>query len=76
MAVNHDTVYLKGDRDVEVQKRDITLGDILDLECSNKDLIPKLKTLKLLKIPDKGKQRFVISILKIIACIKSEAKRS
>lgn len=69
MAVNHDTVYLKGDRDVEVQKRDITLGDILDLECSNKDLIPKLKTLKLLKIPDKGKQRFVISILKIIACI-------
>ncbi len=69
MAVNHDTVYLKGDRDVEVQKKDITLGDIVELECSNKDIIPKLKTLKLLKIPDNGKQRFVISILKIIACI-------
>lgn len=69
MAVNHDTVYLKGDRDVEVQKTDVTLGDIVALECSNKDLIPKLKTLKLLKIPDHGKQRFVISILKIIACI-------
>ena len=69
MAVNHDTVYLKGDRDVEVQKKDITLGDIVALECSNKDIIPKLKTLKILEIPDNGKQRFVISILKIIACI-------
>lgn len=69
MAVNHDTVYLKGDRNVEVNKKDVTLGDILSLECSNKDVIPKLKTLKILKIPDNKKQRFVISILKIIACI-------
>lgn len=69
MAVNHDTVYLKGDRDVEIQKKDVTLGDIVAMECSNKDIIPKLKTLKILKIPDQGKQRFVISILKIIACI-------
>lgn len=69
MAVNHDTVYLKGDRNVEVQKADVALGDIVSLECSNKDIIPKLKTLKIMKIPDKGKQRVVISILKIIACI-------
>lgn len=69
MAVNHDTVYVKGNRDVEVQKLDITLGDLVALECSNKELIPKLKTLKILKIPSQGKQRFVISILKIIACI-------
>lgn len=69
MAVNHDTVYLKGDRNVEVQKLDVTLGDIVSMECSNKDIIPKLKTLKILKIPNQGKQRFVISILKIIACI-------
>ncbi len=69
MAVNHDTVYLKGDRNVEVQKTDVTLGDIVAMECSNKELIPKLKTLKILKIPDQKKQRMVISILKIIACI-------
>ena len=69
MAVNHDTVYLKGDRNVEVQKKDVTLGDIVAMECSNKEMIPKLKTLKILKIPDKKKQRMVISILKIIACI-------
>ena len=69
MAVNHDTVYLKGDRNVEVQRKDVTLGDIVAMECSNKEMIPKLKTLKILKIPDKKKQRMVISILKIIACI-------
>ena len=69
MAVNHDTVYLKGDRNVEGQKKDVTLGDIVAMECSNKEMIPKLKTLKILKIPDKKKQRMVISILKIIACI-------
>ena len=50
MAVNHDTVYLKGDRNVEVQKKDVTLGDIVAMECSNKEMIPKLKTLKILKI--------------------------
>ena len=69
MAVNHDILYIKGDRNVEVQKQDVTLGDLVALECSNKEIIPKLKTLKILKIPSQGKQRFVISILKIIACI-------
>ena len=54
---------------MEITKTDVTLGDILTLECSNKAMIPKLKVLKILKIPDQGKHRYVISILKIIACI-------
>ncbi len=70
MAVNHDTLYLKGDRNVEVTKREVTLGDLLTMECSNKTLLPHLKTMKILKIPEgEKKQRYVISILKIIACI-------
>lgn len=69
MAAEKDTLYLKGDRDVEVSKRDVTLGDLLTFECSNKTVIPKVKTLKILKIPENGKQRYVVSILKIIACI-------
>lgn len=69
MSANQDTVYIKGDRDVEVTKREVTLGDIVALECSNKTVIPKLKVLKILKIPEEGKHRYVISILKIIACI-------
>lgn len=74
MSSNRDTLYLKGDRDVEVTKTDVTLGDILMFECSNKAVIPKVRTMKILKIPENGKkqQRFVISILKIIACIHEQ----
>ena len=64
------TLYLKGDRNVEVTKPEVTLGDILSLECSDKTIIPKVKAIRLLKIKENSRQqRFVISILEIIACI-------
>ena len=72
MSAERDTVYIKGDKDIEVTKREVTLGDIASLECSNKTVIPKLKVLKILKIPEEGKHRYVISILKIIACIHEQ----
>lgn len=72
MSCNQDTLYIKGERDIEVKKRDVTLGDLLTFECSNKTLIPKLKGMKILKIPENGKNRYVISILKIIACIHEQ----
>ncbi len=72
MSSNQDTLYIKGERDIEVTKREVTLGDILTFECSNKALIPKIKAIKILKIPENGKKRYVISILKIIACIHEQ----
>ena len=66
---SNQTLYLKGERNIEVTKQDVTLGDIVSFECSDKTLIPKIKALRILKIRKSGKQRFVISILKIIACI-------
>ena len=72
MSCNQDTLYIKGERDIEVKKRDVTLGDLLTFECSNKTLIPKLKGMKIFKIPENGKNRYVISILKIIACIHEQ----
>lgn len=63
------TVYVKGDRDVEVTKQDITLGDILTIECSDSTVVPKIKPLKLMRVTKQGRQRFVVSILKIISCI-------
>ena len=59
----------KGDRNVEVTKREVTLGDLVSMECSNRVILPHLKTMKVLKIPENGEKRYVISILKIIACI-------
>ena len=69
MSSNSTTLYIKGDRDVELTKPDVTLGDILTLECPDKTVPPKIKALKILKFKKTGQHRCVVSILKIIACI-------
>ena len=74
MSANQDILYIKGDRDVELTKTEVTVGHILSLECSNKVVIPKIKSIKLVKFSEQGKkqQRVVISVLKIIACIHEQ----
>ena len=74
MSANQDILYIKGDRDVELTKTEVTVGDILSLECSNKVVIPKIKSIKVVKFSEQGKkqQRVVISVLKIIACIHEQ----
>ena len=66
MSEGKDTLYIKGDQNVEVQTRDVTLGDIVSMECTNSHVVSKLKTIKLIKVPQEGKHRYVVSILKII----------
>ena len=63
------TLYIKGDRDVEVTKPDVTLGDLLSMECTDKLMLAKIKTLKVIRFKKSGKQRCVVSVLKIISCI-------
>lgn len=72
MAVTNSTLYIKGEQSVEVKNRDVTLGDLVTMECGQQNVVSKLKTIKVMKIPDKGQHRFVISILKIIECIHKE----
>ena len=69
MAVKQETLYIKGDKNIEVTKPEVTLGDILSMECSNQNVIPRLKTIKVMKMQEKNGQRKVISILKIIKLI-------
>lgn len=69
MSSENTTLYIKGDRNVEITKPDVTLGDILSVECSDKTVLPKIKTLKIYKFKKTGRQRCVISILEIIACV-------
>lgn len=69
MPAVKDKIYLKADQSVEVKKRDVTLGDILRMECINPTVLARLKTMKVIKIPDKGQRRYVISILRIIELI-------
>lgn len=75
MASESAMLYIKGDRNVEVTKQNVTLGDILEIECSDSAVLAKVKTLRLLKIQEEKEQRFVISVLKIISCIHEQYPR-
>ncbi|MGN0333933.1 MAG: stage V sporulation protein AA [Lachnospiraceae bacterium] len=75
MAGKGDTVYIKADRNVEVTKEEVTLGDVLQMECVNPSVVPKLRTLKLVHLhpADKKRQsRTAISVLKVIELIHRE----
>ena len=72
MSERNNTLYIKGSQSVEVKHREVSLGDLLTMECSKENVVNRLKTMKILKIPDTGKHRYVVSILKIIECIHKE----
>ena len=66
------TLYIKADQCVEVKKQDVTLGDLVSMECIQQSVVSKLKTVKVLRIPDTGKHRYVVSVLKLVECIHKE----
>ena len=69
MAASKETVYIKADRNVEVTDPCVKLGDILSMECANPTVLPKLKTIKLLRfhgVDKKTQNRVAVSILKVI----------
>lgn len=70
--LNHIVLYVKGETNAEVQCRDVMLKDILTIECVDSSVANKVKVMKVLKIPEEGPQRQVISILKVIECIHKE----
>ncbi|MEE1086749.1 MAG: stage V sporulation protein AA [Schaedlerella sp.] len=72
MSAEKETLYIMGQRNVEVKKQEVILGDILNMECSNKTLIPKIKAIKIYKMPQNKNHRIVVSVLKIIETIHSQ----
>ena len=72
MSAEKCTLYIKGEQCTEVKNRDVTMGDLLTMECAKQQIVSKLKNVKVMKIPDKGKHRYVISVLKLIESIHKE----
>lgn len=72
MAIGNTTIYIKGDQNVEVQTRDVTLGDVVSIECANSQIAARLRALKLLEVQDDKKHRYVVSILKIVEKIHEQ----
>lgn len=67
-----DTLYIKMDRSVEVTHADVTIGDVAKLTCQNQSVVNKVKTLKLIKGNTEKKQRYLVSIMKIIEMVQKE----
>ena len=59
-------VYLKCNRSVEVQSRDVFLADLGSLWCMNKEISERLKGLKVYQFQKEGIKRCVISCLKLV----------
>lgn len=65
------TVYLKCDRDVEVQSQDVFLSDVASLRCADANISAKCKALKIHHFKKEGIKRCVISSLKIVELMES-----
>ncbi len=62
-------MYLQINRNVEVSKRDVTIGDVATLYCAKSTVVNKVKALKLLSIPDVKKKRVCVSTMLVIKLI-------
>lgn len=65
-------VYLKCDRNVEVQKPDVFLSDIATLRCSDSALSARLKVIKVHHFSQNDVKRCVISSLKLVELMEKE----
>lgn len=67
-----EILYLKLEKDVEVEQDDILLKDIGKLYCNNDNIVNKCKTLKVAKLNGKKTPKKIISVIKIIELITTE----
>ena len=67
-----ETVYLKAERNVEVQEAEVTLGDVARIVCGDPGMAGRIRQIPLLKFtPGKrGQGRVVVSVLRVVECIR------
>lgn len=64
-----DILYLKIDRNIEVDHIDVRLSDVAKMECTDTAVLNRLKTLKILKIQAEKSNRYIFSVLKVVELI-------
>lgn len=72
--MQNKTVYLKCERNVEVQAQDVFLSDIATLRCSDEVLSARLKALKVHHFKKDETKRCVISALKLVELMEKECR--
>lgn len=64
MSSGNEILYIKGETNTEVKEPNVTLGDILTMECSNSSIMNRIKTTADPENPEKEQHRYVVSVLK------------
>ena len=70
--MSNTTVYLKCDRNIEVQAQDVFMSDVGEVRCSDKVTAAKLKALKVHHFVKDSGRRCVISSLKLVELMEGE----
>jgi len=70
--MTNDTLYLKLDQNVQVHDKNVVLSDIAQVECSNKNIENKIKTMKIPGAVSRKAGRHALSVMKIIHLIHEE----
>lgn len=65
-------LYLQINKNTETDKRNITLGDVATLFCTDKNILAKAKTIKILTVPKSDKKRICVSAMKVIELVSRE----
>lgn len=68
--MTNETVYLKAERNTEVQSEDVYLKDVASIRCANRQIEAKVRAIKVHRFHAGGEKKCVISILKIISLIE------
>lgn len=65
-------VYMKLERNIEVQTPDVHLSEVASLRCKDTLTTAKLKSIKIHKFKENEQKRCVISVLKLIELMEKE----
>jgi len=66
------TLYLKLEKNNEISKKHVCLGDVSTIWCTDKAITSKVKTIKLLNVQEDKHKRYAFSVMKIIELINQE----
>lgn len=75
MASGKETVYIKADRNTEVTNPEVTLGDVIKIECVNPSVAARIQAIKLVSFhhtDKKNQNRVAVSVLKVIELIHKQ----
>lgn len=72
--MQNKTVYLKCERNIEVQSQDVFMSDVGTIRCSDSVLSARLKALKVHHFGKNDTKRCVISSLKLVELMENECQ--